>query len=208
MLFRSDFDRDVDLKSFFNNFSISSRKNLNSQFQTIGNYNLINSHPIIKFDEERYFVPITFLLFKTSYESPFYWMINDKEYEDQAGKNRGKVGEEIAFEFLSRVFGKDKTFKSLKITTKRKDDTDIDVLCVLGNKALCVQVKSKKLTALSRTGNDEQLQKDFQGAVQDAYKQGLVARQKILGKNAKFRDENGNENEAGENESAAQSRTR
>lgn len=121
-------------------------------------------------------------------------MINDTEYDDQAGENRGKVGEEIAYEFLSKVFGKNKTFKSLKITTRKgKDDTDIDVLCILGSKVLCVQVKSKKITELSRTGNDEQLQKDFQGAVQDAYEQGLVSRQKILGKNAKFIDENGDE---------------
>ena len=191
---KSDFDSDVDLESFLNNFTISFQKNLNSQFRTVGNYNLINSHPVIKLDEERYFVPITFLLIEAIYESPFYWMTNDKEYKDQAGENRGKVGEEIAFEFLSEVFGKNRTFKSLKITTKKgKDDTDIDVLCILGSKALCVQVKSKKLIELSRTGNNEQLQKDFQGAVQDAYEQGIVSRQKILEKKAKFIDENGNE---------------
>jgi len=190
---KSDFDSDIDLEPFFNNFSISFHENLNSQFQTVGNYNIINSHPVIKLDEERYFVPITFLLFEAIYESPFYWMINDTKYEDQAGENRGKVGEEIAYELLSKVFGKNRTFKSLRITTKRgQDDTDIDVLCILGSKALCVQVKSKKLTELSRTGNDEHLQKDFQSAVQDAYKQGLVSRYKILEKNGQFIGENGN----------------
>ncbi|MCK4377671.1 MAG: SEC-C domain-containing protein [Actinomycetia bacterium] len=191
---KSDFDSDVDIQSFLNNFSISIKKGLNSQFKTIGNYNLINSHPVIKLDEEKYFVPITFLLFEAIYESPFYWMIKNKEYEDQAGNNRGRVGEEIAYAFLLKVFGENKTFKSVKIATKKgKDDTDVDVLCILGSKALCVQVKSKKLTTLSRTGNDEQLQKDFQEAVQDAYEQGLVSRSKILEKNAKFIDENGNE---------------
>jgi len=191
---KTDFDSDVNIESFLNNFSISIKKGINSQFRTIGNYNLINSHPIIKLDEEKYFVPIPFLLFEAIYESPFYWMIKNKEYEDQAGKNRGRVGEEIVYKFLLKVFGENKTFKSVKITTKKgKDDTDIDVLCVLGSKALCVQVKSKKLTTLSRTGNDEQLQKDFQGAVQDAYEQGLVSRHKILKKNAKFIDENGDE---------------
>jgi hypothetical protein len=199
---KSDFDKDVDIESFINNFSISFEENLNSQFQTIGNFNLINARPIIKLDEERYFVPISFLLFEAVYESPFYWMWpEDKLYRDQLAENRGKVGEEITYDFLSKVFGTKKVFKSVKIqspkttksTKKKKDDTDIDVLCILGSKALCVQVKSKKLTKLSRTGNDEQLQKDFQGAVQDAYEQGLVSRQKILDKNAKFIDENGNE---------------
>ena len=64
---------------------------------------------------------------------------------------------------------------------------------ILGSKALRVQVKSKKLTELSRTGNDEQLQTDFQGAVQDAYNQGLVSRKKILDRGAKFFDKDGKE---------------
>jgi len=189
-----DFDSDVNIESFLNNFSISIKRGLNSQFKTIGNYNLINSHPVIKLDEEKYFVPIPFLLFEAIYEDPFYWMTKNKEYEDQAGENRGRVGEEITYEFLSKVFGKNKTFKSVKISSKKgKDDTDIDVFCTLGSKALCVQVKSKKLTTLSRSGNDKQLEKDFQEAVQDAYEQGFLSRSKILGKNAKFIDENGNE---------------
>lgn len=191
---KSDFNSDVNIESFLDNFSVSNKKGLNSQFKTIGNYNLINSHPIIKLDEEKYFVPIPFLLFEAIYESPFYWMIKDKEYEDQAGENRGRVGEEITYEFLLKVFGENNTFKSVKIAAKKgKDDTDIDVLCILGSKALCVQVKSKKLTTLSRTGNDEQLQKDFQEAVQDAYEQGLVSRNKIIEKNAKFINKNGSE---------------
>lgn len=127
-------------------------------------------------------------------------MLEDKSYIDTLGEHRGRVGEEITYEFLLKVFGRDGTFKSVKIqspqietsTTRKKDDTDIDVLCILGSKALCVQVKSKKLTELSRSGNDEKLQKDFQGAVQDAYEQGLLSRQKILERDAKFFDENGN----------------
>jgi len=191
---KSDFESDVNIESFLDNFSISNRKGLNSQFKTIGNYNLVNSHPVIKFDEEKYFVPIPFLLFEAIYESPFYWMIKNKEYKDQAGINRGRVGEEITYEFLLKVFGKDNVFKSVKVLSKKGGNyTDIDVFCILGSKALCVQVKSKRLTILSRSGNDEQLEKDFQEAVQDAYEQGFLSRSKILGKNAKFIDENGNE---------------
>lgn len=197
---KSDFGDNTNIDSFLDNFSISFEENLNSKFQTIGNYNLINSHPIIKLDEERYFVPIVFLLFEAVYESPFYWMLEDKSYRDTLGEHRGRVGEEITYEFLSKVFGEDRTFKSVKIqspktetsTKRKKDDTDIDILCFLGSKALCVQVKSKKLTELSRSGNDDQLQKDFKGAVQDAYEQGLVSRQKILERNAEFFDGRGN----------------
>ncbi len=192
---KSDFSANSGIDSFLNNFSLSYEPELNSQFQGIGNFNWFNAKPIIQLDEERYFVPISFSVFEAIYESPFYWMWQeDKSYRDQFAQNRGKIGEEISYGFLSQVFGKNRTFKSVKITTQKgKDVTDIDVLCVLGTKALCVQVKSKKLTELSRTGDDEQLQKDFQGAVQDAYKQGLVSRQKILEKNAKYFNENGKE---------------
>jgi hypothetical protein len=192
---KSSFNNELNIDSFLNNFSVSIEENLNSQFEIIGNYNIINARPIIKLDEEKYFVPVPFLIFEAVYESPFYWMwLEDKSYRDQLGINRGKVGEEITYTYLSKVFGEDNTFKSIKVITKKgQEDTDIDVLCILGSKVLCVQVKSKKLTELSRTGNDEQLNKDFQGAVQDAYVQGIVAREKILSRNSKFIDEHGNE---------------
>ena len=191
---KTDFDKNSDIDSFLENFSVIPQKDFNSQFRGIGNFNWFNAKPVIQLDEEKYFVPISFSVFEAAYESPFYWMWEDKTYRDTLGENRGKTGEEITYDFLSQVFGENRTFKSVKITTQKgKDDTDIDVLCVLGSKALCVQVKSKKLTELSRTGNDEQLQKDFQGAVQDAYKQGLISLQKILDRSAKFLDEKGKE---------------
>ncbi|NQV37031.1 MAG: hypothetical protein HQ509_03385 [Candidatus Marinimicrobia bacterium] len=192
---KTDFKTDYDIDSFLENFSIIPKKDFNSQFQGIGNFSWFNAKPIIQLDEERYFIPISFSVFEAVYESPFYWMwLEDKNYRDTLSKNRGETGEEIAYEFLSQVFGQDKTFKSVKITTRKgRDDTDIDIFCILGSKALCVQVKSKKLTELSRTGDDEQLQKDFNGAVQDAYKQGLVSRQKILDRSARFFDKDGKE---------------
>lgn len=192
---KSDFKKDLNIDSFLENFSVIHQKNLNYQFQSIGNFNWFNAKPIIKLDEERYFVPISFSLFEAVYESPFYWMWKeDEKYRNTLSENRGKTGEEIAYEFLLQVFGKNKTFKSVKISSQKgKDDTDIDVLCILGSKALCVQVKSKKLTELSRSGNDEQLEKDFKGAIQDAYNQGLISRQKILDKKAKFYDQNNSE---------------
>jgi hypothetical protein len=190
---KTDLSSFKNIDAFFSNFSICQKENNNPTFHKIGNYNLINSRPIIKLDEDRYFVPVPFLVFEAIYENPFYWMANDDKYRVESSKNRGKVGEEIAYDFLLKVFGPTKTFKSVKIKNGYNDVTDIDVLCVLGSKALCVQVKSKKLTELSRTGNDEQLQKDFQGAVQDAFEQGLTSRQQILKRGALFIDENGKE---------------
>jgi hypothetical protein len=190
---RSDLNPALSVEPFLRNFSLVIKKDTNSQFKKIGDRNIINSHPIIQLNDDRYFVPIMFLLFEAVYESPFYWMNTDVEYFSTASKNRGVVGEEIAYEFLLHVFGKRSTYKSVKIKSSKrgKDQTDIDVLCLLGSKALCLQVKSKKLTQLSKTGDDIQLQKDFQRAVQDAYKQNLKCRDKILGKECLFLDETG-----------------
>lgn len=191
---KGNFNSQISIDAFLNNFSINPHDGLNTHFKSIGDYNLINSHPIIKLDSEKYFVPITFLLCESVYESPFYWMLSDDDYKDEAAKNRGRVGEEITYDFLLKVFDKFRTFRAVKIISKEGNvETDIDVLCVLGSKALCVQVKSKKLTELSRKGNDESLKRDFQGAVQDAYKQGLISRQRILEKGSKFINEDGHE---------------
>ncbi|GET24821.1 YecA family protein [Prolixibacter sp. NT017] len=190
---REDFDHEVNINSFLNNFSIKiNKEKTNTQFKQIGDFNLFNAQPILQIDSERFFVPITFSVFEACYESPYYWMLQDKTYKDILAENRGKSGEEISFEFLSNVFGKERTYKSVKIITKKgNDDTDIDVLCILGSKALCVQVKSKKLTEFSKKGSFAHLQKDFKGAVQDAYEQGIVSRSKILARESKFYDENG-----------------
>jgi len=191
---KTDFDDEISAEHLLNTFSLSYEPGLNANFQAIGDFNLINAKPIIKLDEERYFVPIGYLLSEAVYETPFYWMQDDENYSDKAGKNRGLTGENLAYNLLQNIFGKQRTFGSVKISSKKgQDDTDIDVLCILGSKALCVQVKSKKLTLLSRTGNDKQLQEDFQGAAQDAYNQCLISRKRILEGQSRFFDKNHNE---------------
>ncbi|RZJ98919.1 MAG: hypothetical protein EOO46_23440, partial [Flavobacterium sp.] len=189
-----EFTDQIAISNVLANFSITvNSKSLNSQFRNIGDFNLFTAKPIIRLQRDRYFIPIVFSLFEAIYESPFYWMLEDKNYYDKLSYNRGKVGEEITYELLERVFGAKRIYKSIRIeSTKGSADTDIDVLCVLGSKALCVQVKSKKLTQLSRKGSFEQLQLDFKAAVQDAYKQGLITRERILEKAATFYDSTGN----------------
>jgi len=190
---KSDFNEELDIDFFLNNFSIKSNdEKRNKQFQNIGDFNLFSAKPIIQIDSERFFVPIVFSVYEAIYESPYYWMQADKQYKDILAENRGKVGEEITYELLIKAFGRKRVYKSVKIETQKgHDDTDIDVLCILGSKALCVQVKSKKLTQISRTGNFNQLQLDFKGAVQDAYEQGLICRDRIIEKKATFFNENG-----------------
>ncbi|MBL7702381.1 MAG: SEC-C domain-containing protein [Ferruginibacter sp.] len=180
------------VESFFENFSFVPE--CNSSYEGPGHFNIINSRPLIKLGHDRYFVGIGYLVPEAVYESPFYWMWEDNKYRDTLAKHRGDVGEEIAYNFLSKVFGKSNTYRSIIIETKKgQRDTDIDVLCLLGNRALCVQVKSKKLTLTAKRGDFDQLSKDFNGAVQDAYNQGLISRKAILNKTARFFNTNGDE---------------
>lgn len=167
---------------------------VNKSLNCPGEYNVFNSHPIIKLDVNSYFIPIKFNLSQSLYESPFYWMVDDKKYKDTSLKNRGVATVDIACNLLKHVFGEDKVYKEVKIFKNKKEIvTDIDLLVVTGNKVLVFQIKSKKLTALSREGDLEQLQNDFNGAIQDAYQQALVSRKHLLEKDSKLMTSSGAE---------------
>lgn len=191
----SDIQINYKIDSFLNNFSIIPNCNTNQHFNEIGDFNEFEARPIIRIDYETYFIPILFLLSKSLYESPFYWIkeIDSTYFSGKLTENRGKTGEEMCYKFLAKIFGEKSTLRSINISTKKgENDTEIDILCLLGNKALCFQVKSKKLTMLAKKGDDNQLKNDFQKAAQAAYKQGLISREKILAKKAIFTDQNGN----------------
>ena len=171
------------IRKFINIFSLipgTVNKNLNS----VGDYNAVDSNPIIIIGKNYYFLPTSFNLARSIYESPFYWMGADDNYKDISFENRGKATEIISYELLKDVFGKENTFKNVKIYKNKKEVTDIDALAIAGNKAIIVQAKSKKLTELSRKGDDIKLRDDFQGAVQKAYNQALKSRNAIIDKNS------------------------
>lgn len=179
------------IDNYLQNFG-SGHKERNENFKTIGDFNIINSRPIFQLSDGKWFLPVFYLLAEAVYESPYYWMCEDDEYKSKALHNRGKVGEEIVCDLLRPVFGSDNVFPSVKIKkTKEKTVTDIDVLCLLGNKALCVQVKSKKMTIAARRGEVNALVRDFKGAFQNAYEQGLTCRDYLKSKECIFLDENG-----------------
>lgn len=180
------------IENYLLNFGLG-HKERNENFKTIGDFNIINSKPIIQLSDGKWFLPVFYLLAEAVYESPYYWMCEDDEYKSKALHNRGKVGEEIVCDLLRPVFGHNNVLPSVKIKkTKEKTVTDIDILCLLGNKALCVQVKSKKMTIAARRGEVDALVRDFKGAFQNAYEQGLTCRDYLKSKECIFLDENGN----------------
>lgn len=161
-------------------------------FNVPGQYNLINSHPIIALEENLFFVPVLFNLAQSIYESPFYWMLQDAKYKEASFYNRGKSTVDIAYDLLTPVFGVENIYKQVNIhKSAAKLLTDIDLLVVAGNKAIVFQIKSKKLTELSRQGNDEKLRQDFVQAIQDSYDQGVLCRDAIIAKQNLLVDESG-----------------
>ena len=165
--------------SFIEAFALEPGK-VNLEFHDVGAYNAVHSHPVIRLEGDRYFLPIFFNLAKSIYESPYYWMLKDGKYRETGLRNRGGATEDIAFELLTGIFGEENVRRGVKVRNRRQDVTDIDVLAVAGNKAVIVQAKSKKLTMASRGGDGESLKGDFQEAVQDAYEQALLSRKAVL----------------------------
>ncbi len=157
----------------------------------IGSVNELEFKPIMQLPEDRFFMPVGFMMAKAIYESPFFWMVGDENYSDQASNHRGKATEEIATRLLTPVFG-DNVYRNVAVVHGTQTLHEIDVLAFSGNRALVIQAKSKRLTALSRQGVSQQIRKDFSQAVQEAYEQGLVSRQLLLAGQHNFLDEWGN----------------
>lgn len=178
-------------RSFLDIFSLIPG-GANKGFNYPGSYNQVESHPLIKLGDDEYFLPIWFNLAQSIYESPFYWMRSDSQYKEEAFRHRGETTEGICYDLLKNVCGPHKVFKDVKISrSKGKTVTDADVLALLGNKAIVVQAKSKKLTELARQGDEEKLKSDFKEGVQKAYEQGLACRGAILGDSVEFISDTG-----------------
>lgn len=156
---------------------------VNAKLNAPGQYNELESHPVIQLPDGRYFLPVVFNLSKAIYESPFYWMNLDDVYRTEALGHRGEFAQTAAAELLAKVFGAGNVHTQVEVRkTKNQLVTDIDVLAIAGNKAVVVQVKSKRLTELAKLGDAPSLNHDFQKAVQDAYEQGLASRRAVINK--------------------------
>lgn len=167
-------------KAFVDAFSITPGR-VNAGLAMPGQYNALQSRPIICLPDARYFIPVGFNLAESVYESPFYWLTADKAYAPEALRHRGEFAQEITTQLFREVFGDKNVFTEVKVErAKGETITDIDVLAIAGNKAVIAQVKSKRLTELARMGDDAKLVADFQAAIQDAYDQALLSRQAVI----------------------------
>ena len=126
--------------------------------------------PLIEIGDFIY-LPNQFRLFESIYESPFYWMNDDKKYLATASKHRGEFVERAASELLKKVFGAENVYENVLIKSGKNDLGEIDVLVLYGEFAIIVQAKSKRLTLQARSGDKLALSRDYKGAVLDPYSQ-------------------------------------
>lgn len=174
------------VKAFVRAFSLIPGK-VNSSLHLPGQFNELQSRPIVQLPDGRYFLPIGFNLSEAIYETPFFWMNSDDAYRSTALLHRGQFAENATADLLARIFGASNVYTAVEIKeSKGKTLTDIDVLAVVGNKAVIAQVKSKRLTELAKLGDESRLTADFKLAVQEAYEQGLLSRQALLNRKDSF----------------------
>lgn len=166
-----------DFENILCHLQIDLTQENNKHFNDLGDFNLYTEKPIIKINKDLYFIPSAFALSESMYESLYYWMLTDKEYISIALKNRGNVAEEITKDIIEPVFGSENIYQNIIINKTKNDQiTDIDILAISNNIAIIFQIKSKKLTALSKKGNVESIKSDFKKAIQDAYDQAILSR--------------------------------
>jgi hypothetical protein len=155
-------------------FSIS-RNERNDAFRSLHDFNQITATPIIRRDSETFILLGHYGLVQALYDSPFYWMVVDREYVNTAMDHRGSFTEEFSRKRLAHVFGDKKVWRDIKVYRGKELITDIDVLVLFGNRAIIVQAKSKRLTLEARRGNDGRIKDDFKKSIQDSYDQALEA---------------------------------
>lgn len=155
----------------------------NSEFNSLNDFNVITTKPLLRMPSGELILLQVYSFAESIYEAPFYWMNQDSSYKAKLSKNRGDFTEKFVANRLEQVFGKDHVHLNVDIYKTRSERvSDIDVLVIWGNRVIIAQTKSKRLTINSRKGNDLNIRKDFEKAIQNAYDQGATCA-KILIKN-------------------------
>ncbi|WP_062196597.1 nuclease-related domain-containing protein [Caldimonas taiwanensis] len=150
----------------------------NSGFGALQDFNAICATPLLRMPSGEFLSLQSYALAEAIYDSPFYWMAQDRAYLPTLTKHRGDFTESFVAERLGLVFGRERVYGNVDIwETKATKAGEIDVLVVWGDRAIVVQAKSKRLTLEARKGNDQVIRDDFKKSVQDAYDQAVQCAQ-------------------------------
>lgn len=153
----------------------------NPRFQKVQDFNATNATPLLRLEDGRFLLFHIYSLDEALYESPAFWMTQDRAYAPTAAKHRGDFPEQFTRTRLTGVFGKAAVYANVLLPAgKKATHGEIDVLVVWGDHAIVVQNKSKRLTISSRQGDDRQIREDFRKAIQDACDQARACSEALL----------------------------
>lgn len=187
--FRSGVAQDV-VKAFFRAFLFEGD---NATFKEVGDFNEVAARPLLPTDRGTVLLFSHYAICEALYESPFFWMWNDKPYRSTAARNRGAFTEQFAARRLAGVFGREHVHTNVNLHRGKDTVGEADVLVIYGDRLIIVQAKAKKLTIAARKGNDNQLKADFAAAIQDSYDQGWACANEMLAGGCRLVDDKENE---------------
>lgn len=178
------------IERFLNAFSCGPDEH-NTSFTALNEFNITNAAPILKISEGTYILLQHYSLREAVYESPYFWMFDDKAYSPIALTNRGRFTERFVADRLEAVFGTSRVLRNVDIYKGKNRFAEADALVLYGDRAIIVQAKSKRLTIEARKGNDRRLKDDFKKAIQDAYDQTLLCADALGNDGFRFIDQSG-----------------
>lgn len=186
---QSEVAEDV-VKAFFRAFLFTGD---NAAFLEVGDFNEVAARPLLPTDRGTVLLFSHYAICEALYESPFFWMLDDKPYRPTAAKHRGAFTEQFAARRLARVFGREHVHTNVNLHRGKDIVGEADVLVIYADRLIIVQAKAKKLTIAARKGNDNQLKADFAAAIQDSYDQGWTCANEILAGGCRLVDDKGQE---------------
>lgn len=168
-----------DVEDYLKVFSLILSKDLNEGCKEPGDYSVLMSSPIIATHEGGYLLTELHQLYKSLYDVPRYWLNEKLDEHKKIRTHIGNFSERQSLKVLKGIFG-DNCYSDIIIYKGKQQLTDIDVLCIWKDYALCFQIKSKGLTLFSRKGNIDAIHADFKKSFQTAYVQGVKCRNALL----------------------------
>jgi len=175
------------VEAFFEAFLFSGD---NSGFREVGDFNEVAARPLLPTGRGTVLLFLHYAIYEALYESPFFWMWDDKAYRPTAAKNRGAFTEQFAARRLVKVFGREHVHTNVNLHRGKDIVGEADVLVIYGDRLIILQAKAKKLTIAARKGNDNQLKADFAAAIQDSYDQGWTCANELLAGECRLVDDN------------------
>ncbi len=170
---------------------------VNKDFNSPLDENVIITKPIINIDGNRYFSPIPQDLVSNLpiiFES---FLEEEKQRQTQIWqkyqKQKSRYTEDKIYECFSRLFPKQNIFKNLKYIYQGQE-FEVDLLINFDNKIFIIESKAGALTEPAKRGAINRLKTDLKKLIEEAYQQGRRVRNYVkFTQNPVFKDKSGKE---------------